>query len=55
MTRLNEVSARSKLSPKIVLKFLEQLINNPYYEEVRDDLIRYKYDIIFLDYHIEIE
>src|SRR5699024_3020130 len=27
--------------------------NNPYYEEVRDDLIRYKYDIIFLDYHIE--
>ena len=38
---------------KIILKFLEQLINNPYYRDVRDDLIRYKYDIIFLDYHIE--
>ena len=38
---------------KIILKFLEQLINNPYYGDVRDDLILYKYDIIFLDYHIE--
>ena len=40
---------------KIILKLLEYLIDNPYYEELRQDLIYFKYDIIFLDYNMEID
>lgn len=38
---------------RILLKFLECMIDNPYYEEIRRDLIYFKYDIIFLDYKLE--
>ena len=38
---------------RVLLKFLEQMIDNPYYEEIRRDLIYFKYDIIFLDYNLE--
>lgn len=38
---------------RVLLKFLECMIDNPYYEEVRRDLIYFKYDIIFLDYNLE--
>ncbi len=38
---------------KIILKILDSLINNPYYEELRQDLIYFKYDILYLDYNVE--
>ena len=38
---------------RILLKFLEYMIDNPYYENIRKDLISFKYDIIFLDYNVE--
>lgn len=38
---------------KIILTFLDYMIDKPYYEDIRQDLIFYKYDIIFLDYNIE--
>ena len=38
---------------RILLKFLEYMIDNPYYEEIREDLLYFKYDIIFLDYNVE--
>ena len=38
---------------KILLSFLECMIDNPYYENIRKSLIFLKYDIIFSDYNIE--
>ena len=38
---------------RILLIFLEHLINNNYYEEIREDLILYKYSIIFMDLDLE--
>ena len=38
---------------RILLKFLECMIDNPYYEDIRNKLIYFKYDIIFLDYNVE--
>lgn len=37
----------------IILKCLENIIDNEYYQEIRADLLRFKYDIIFLDYNVE--
>ncbi len=38
---------------QILLKFLNYMIDNPYYHDIREDLIYFKYDIIYLDYHVE--
>ena len=38
---------------RILLKFLEFMIDNPYYEDIRKELIYFKYDLIFLDYNVE--
>ena len=38
---------------RIMLKIIEFIIDNPYYEEVRRDLLTFKYNIIFEDYNIE--
>lgn len=38
---------------RIILKCLETVINNDYYQNIRGDLLRFKYDLIFLDYGIE--
>lgn len=38
---------------KIILKFLESLLSNSYYEDIRSDLIKAKYDLIFYDYSLE--
>lgn len=38
---------------RILFKFLEYIVDNPYYEDIRDDLIYFKYDIIFRNYNIE--
>jgi len=35
---------------QIIFSFLEYLINNEYYEEIKNDLIYYKYNLIFLNY-----
>ena len=38
---------------RILLKFLNYMIDNPYYEDIREDLIYFKYDIIYLDINME--
>ncbi len=38
---------------KIMIKFIQYMINNPYYNEIKEDLIYFKYDIIYFDYQIE--
>ena len=38
---------------RVLLKFLENMIHNPYYEDIRNDLIYFKYDIIYLDMNVE--
>ena len=37
----------------IILKFLEHLINNPYYEDLKADLVLFKYNLIFMNVDLE--
>ena len=39
----------------ILLAFLNELIDNSYYEEIRSDLILYKYNLIYMDLNLEAE
>lgn len=38
---------------KIIMKFLENILANPYYASIREKLILFKYDLIFDDYNLE--
>ncbi len=38
---------------KIILRILEELIDNPAYEDIREDLIYYKFNLIYLNYDSE--
>lgn len=34
---------------RIILQFINFMINNPYYEDIRADLIAWKYDVVFMN------
>ena len=38
---------------RLILDFLDNLINNPYYQDIRNDLILYRYNLIYLDPYLE--
>ena len=38
---------------KIMFKFLDYLLSNSYYEDIREYLIKAKYDLLFMDYNLE--
>ncbi len=37
----------------IILKFLDYLINNPYYKDIKQSLVLYKYNLIFMNAQVE--
>ena len=38
---------------RLILDFLDNLISNPYYQDIRNDLILYRYNLIYLDPYLE--